>query len=398
MLPLDMAADFGKIIGYITFFLVGAGFGSVLEMGGFGDSRKLAAQFYFRDMTVLKVMFTGIIVACLLIFLTSSIGLLDFSKIFVNQTYLWPGIVGGLIMGVGFIVGGYCPGTSIVSAASLKLDGITFFIGTIIGVGIFGESVTSITTFWNSSFTERLLVSDWLGWSVGATVVAVVLLALAMFYAAEKSEEYFKLKSPADKISWLPTNKLYIGAGTLILLIALLIWAVGQPTPEKKWASLHAKYQPQLDSREVFIHPLEYVKSWNDSSIKLVTLDFRSSTEFENFHLSSAKLATLNDLENKDFIYQLMQLPPQGLVVIVAENDDVASKAWKWLKVQGIGNLYILDGGIQNWNQLFKGLVLPHGNLDLTRPSLKIFDLFPKDSYKEKIKLKTGKKGGGLCS
>ena len=98
MLPLDMAADFGKIIGYITFFLVGAGFGSVLEMAGFGDSRKLAAQFYFKDMTVLKTMFTGIIVACLLIFLTSSAGYLDFSKIFVNQTYLWPGIVGGLIM------------------------------------------------------------------------------------------------------------------------------------------------------------------------------------------------------------------------------------------------------------------------------------------------------------
>jgi rhodanese-related sulfurtransferase len=398
MLPLDMAADFGKIIGYITFFLVGAGFGSVLEMGGFGDSRKLAAQFYFKDMTVLKVMFTGILVACLLIFFTSSVGILDFSKIFVNQTYLWPGIVGGLIMGVGFILGGYCPGTSIVSAASFKLDGLTFFIGTVIGVGFFGESVTSISNFWNSSFTERLLVSDWLGWSVGATVVGVVFLALGMFYAAEKTEEFFKLKSPDDKILWLPTNKSYIGAGALAICMGLLIWTIGQPGPERKWASLKTKYQPQLDSREVFIHPLEYVKTWNDSAIKLVTLDLRSPSEFEKFHLSSAKHATIEDLENKDFIFQLMQLPPQGLVVIVAETDEVASKAWKWLKVQGIGNLYILDGGIQNWNQLFSGLELTHGKLDLTRPSLKIFDLFPKDSYKEKIKLKTGKKGGGLCS
>lgn len=398
MLPLDMAADFGKIIGYITFFLVGASFGAVLEVGGFGDSRKLAAQFYFKDMTVLKVMFTGIIVACLLIFLTSSIGFLDFSKIFVNQTYLWPGIVGGLIMGVGFIVGGYCPGTSIVSAASFKLDGITFFIGTIIGVGFFGESVTSITNFWNSSFTERLLVSDWLGWSIGATVVGVVILALTMFYAAEKTEEYFKRKNPTDTISWLPKNKLYIGSGAFLLMIAITIWTIGQPTPEKKWASLSSKYQPQLDSREVFVHPLEYVKSWNDSAIKLVTLDFRAQSEFDKFHLSSAKSTTISDLENKDFIYQLLQLPSQGLVVIVAENDEIATKAWKWLKVQGISNLYILDGGIKNWLQVFSGKELSHGHLDLSRPPLKILDLFPKDSYKEKIKLKIAKKGGGLCS
>ena len=74
---------------------------------------KLAAQFYFKDMTVLKVMFTAIVVAMVLIFLTTGFGWLDFNLIWVNPTYLWPGIVGGLIMGVGFIVGGFCPGTSL---------------------------------------------------------------------------------------------------------------------------------------------------------------------------------------------------------------------------------------------------------------------------------------------
>jgi rhodanese-related sulfurtransferase len=395
MLPLDMASDFGKIIGYITYFLVGAGFGAVLELAGFGDSRKLASQFYFKDMTVLKTMFTGILVTCVLMFLTSSLGYLDFSKIFVNQTYLWPGIVGGLIMGVGFILGGYCPGTSIVSAASFKIDGITFFVGTIIGVGLFGESVTSISTFWNSSFTERLLVSDWLGWSIGATVVGVAVLALAMFYAAEKTEEYLKLKT----ITWIPTNKTYIVSGVFVLTLALITWSIGQPNPDQKWKSLSSKYQPMLDSREVFIHPLEYVKSWNDAGIKLVTLDLRSQSEFEKFHLNAAKLTTINDLENKDFIWQLQQLPPQGLVVVVADTEEIASKAWKWLKVQGLGNVYILEGGIQNWNQTFAGKALPNGHhLDMSRPPMKIFDLFPKDPYKEKIKLKTGKKGGGLCS
>ena len=35
-------------------------------MSGFGNSRKLAAQFYFTDLTVLKVMFTAIVTAMVL--------------------------------------------------------------------------------------------------------------------------------------------------------------------------------------------------------------------------------------------------------------------------------------------------------------------------------------------
>lgn len=394
MLPVDMSADFGKIIGYLTFFIIGMGFGGSLEMAGFGDSRKLASQFYFKDMTVLKTMFTAIIVACLLIFFTSSLGFLDFSKLFVNQTYMWPGIVGGLIMGVGFILGGYCPGTSIVSAASFKIDGIVFFVGTILGAGLFGESAQTFSEFWNSSFTERILVSDWLGWSVGATVVGVSIMALMMFYAAEKTEEYFR----GEKIIWIPTNKKYIASGAVVLLIAFLTWGLGQPTPEKKWSIMSAKYQPLLMSREVFIHPLEYVKTWNDSGVKLITLDFRSQEEFKKFHLDAAKNTVLDDLKNTAFVTNLMQLPPQGVVIIVADEEAVSVKAWQWLKVQGISNLYILDQGMTNWMQTFVGKELPHEKMDLTRPSLKVLELFPKDSFPLKIKLQTTKKGGGLCS
>jgi hypothetical protein len=139
MLPLDLA-EFGKFVSYLGSFAIGAAFGAVLENAGFGDSRKLAAQFYLKDMTVLKVMFTGILTACLLIFLLAALGYLDVSQLFVNPTFLWPGIVGGLVMGVGFVIGGYCPGTSLVSMASLKVDGMLFFLGAIVGAGVFGET------------------------------------------------------------------------------------------------------------------------------------------------------------------------------------------------------------------------------------------------------------------
>jgi len=105
--PLPVEALYGKIALYAITFLVGLSFGYVLEIGGFGNSTKLAAQFYLKDMTVFKVMFTGVIVAMVLIFGASGMGWLDYNRVYVNPTYLWPGIVGGLIMGVGFIIGGF---------------------------------------------------------------------------------------------------------------------------------------------------------------------------------------------------------------------------------------------------------------------------------------------------
>ena len=105
--PLPLEAMYGKMGFYIIAMLIGVAFGYTLEIAGFGQSRKLAAQFYLTDMTVFKVMFTGIIVAMVLIFGSSAMGWLDYGRVFVNPTYLWPGIVGGLIMGVGFVIGGF---------------------------------------------------------------------------------------------------------------------------------------------------------------------------------------------------------------------------------------------------------------------------------------------------
>lgn len=105
--PFPIEAVYGKIGFYLVALLIGVAFGYLLEMGGFGNSKKLAAQFYLTDMTVFKVMFTGIIVAMTLIFAATGLGLLDYNRVFVNPTYLWPGIVGGIIMGVGFVIGGF---------------------------------------------------------------------------------------------------------------------------------------------------------------------------------------------------------------------------------------------------------------------------------------------------
>lgn len=130
-------------------------------------------------------MFTAIMVAMILIFWSIALGWLDYDEIWVKPTYLWPGIAGGLIMGVGFILGGYCPGTSLVSVATLKLDGAFFLLGIIAGVTLFGETAGLISTFWNSGYLGIFTLPELLHLETGVVVLLVVCLALVMFAGFE---------------------------------------------------------------------------------------------------------------------------------------------------------------------------------------------------------------------
>jgi hypothetical protein len=197
MAPFNLAPLAGSAAYFLVFLLLGLGFGAVLEMSGFGDSRKLSAQFYLRDMTVIKVMFTGIVVAAALIHAASALQLLDLGRVWINPTYLVPGIVGGLIMGVGFIVGGFCPGTSLVAAATLKLDGVMFVLGGLLGALLFGETVRGYAGWWHSTFLGRFTLADWLGLPTGVTLVLLVAMALGTFAFSEWAERRFGGARPA---------------------------------------------------------------------------------------------------------------------------------------------------------------------------------------------------------
>jgi hypothetical protein len=200
MAPLDLSSLVGHGLTSVLYVVTGIGFGFALEQAGFGDSRNLAAQFYLRDMRVLKVMFTAIITALVLMTWASALGLLDASAIFINPTHLWPGILGGLVFGIGFVVGGYCPGTALVSMATLKLDGMFFVAGLAAGMFVFGETIGSYQTFWDTSgFLGEVTLMQAFHLSTGVVVLAVVVMALGMFYGAEKVEAYFAAKDAEEK-------------------------------------------------------------------------------------------------------------------------------------------------------------------------------------------------------
>jgi hypothetical protein len=184
-------------IAYTFAILAGFGFGFVLERAGFGSSRKLAAQFYLRDMTVLKVMFSAIVTAMLGLVVLRTAGVLDFDALYVNPTSIPPQVVGGLIFGVGFAVGGYCPGTAIVAAVTGKLDALAFLGGAAVGILGFAGAYGKIEHFAKSGANQRILLTDWLHLSFGTVAVLVTLLALGMFVGAEWIER--KLRGTGAK-------------------------------------------------------------------------------------------------------------------------------------------------------------------------------------------------------
>lgn len=162
---------------------IGGFFGVILEQAGFSSSRKLVGLFYGYDFTVLRVFFTAGIVAMIGIFAFETFGLLDMSAVYINPTYLWSAIIGGLIMGLGFVIGGYCPGTSVCAASIGKIDAMIFILGAIIGVFIFAEGYEFFEPLYKGSFLGNPRMFQTLGVSQQLFAFLVVVIALFAFYA-----------------------------------------------------------------------------------------------------------------------------------------------------------------------------------------------------------------------
>jgi len=348
MAPYDLAASLGPVAFALVFGAIGFGFGAALEMGGFGDTRKLAGQFYFQDMTVLKVMFTGIIVAAVLVALATSFGLLDMSRVFVNPTYLWPGIVGGLIMGVGFVIGGFCPGTSLVAASTLKIDGMLFLLGALVGVGLFGETVGSFQGFWLSSYMGRFTLPEWLGLPVGVTVLLVVVMALVLFWAGDLAQKVFGQKIPWAEVTKVPGPGTLTFAGSLVAASLFLV-VNGQPSPEAKFARMGPELQRSVEERAIFVDPAEVVALRKDIGVQVAILDLRDERDFNLFHVGGSRRATLPDLESSERLKILLDQPPTTVTFLVGNGEAAALTAWRRLIAQGVPNLYVVDGGMNRW-------------------------------------------------
>jgi hypothetical protein len=190
--PIVLLSDAAEWINLLTGFLIGIGFGFALEQAGFSSSRKLAGMFYGYDTTVLKVFFTAAIVAMVGSQLLKYFGLIDMDLVYVNPYYPYAAIIGGVIMGAGFVMGGFCPGTGISAFSIGKIDALVFLLGGLMGAFLFGETFPYIQNIYMAHPKGAVKLSETLGMSDGVLILMIIIIALIMFWLADKAETKFR--------------------------------------------------------------------------------------------------------------------------------------------------------------------------------------------------------------
>lgn len=215
--------------GLVVAVLIGIAFGFVLERAGFGRADKLAAQFYLRDMRVFKVMFSAIVTAMLGLTIASGLGLTnlrDISESIASFTWIWPMLIGGVVLGIGFIVSGYCPGTSVVAAASGNIDGAVTVAGVVTGTFIYTKLllIPAFAHFHNSGERGAWFLYDIVKVPPALLAAAVTAMAILAFIGAEKVESLMGGTRTAARVRRFA----FAGVGTFAV-VALVTIAIPAP-------------------------------------------------------------------------------------------------------------------------------------------------------------------------
>jgi len=174
--------------GLVLATMIGVAFGWTLERAGLGSARKLVGQFYLRDLTVFKVMFSAIVTAMLGAFWLSRLGIIDLGQIYLPETFIGPQLAGGLVFGIGFVVAGLCPGTSCVAAATGRVDGVATVFGMFMGVLATGLFLPRFAAFYASTPRGAFTLPEAFHLPYGTVVLLIALVALGGFTLAERIE------------------------------------------------------------------------------------------------------------------------------------------------------------------------------------------------------------------
>lgn len=190
--PFFTAADDWSIV---IALIIGIGFGYILESAGFSTSRKLAGVFYGYDFTVIRVFFTAAITAAIGLFYFDYLGWVDLSKLYVNSYFIGSTIVGGIIMGLGFVIGGFCPGTSACAASIGKIDAMIYMGGVLLGAILFDAFYPLYGAFYESNNLGPVTIYESLGMSKEVFLLIFIVFAIIVFYVTTGLQQKISAKT-----------------------------------------------------------------------------------------------------------------------------------------------------------------------------------------------------------
>ena len=339
LVPDIISPELSLILG----LLLGIAFGFVLEQAGFSSCRKLTGLFYGTDFTVLRVFFTAGVTAMSGVLILNHFGLLDMDVVYINPTFLQSAILGGAIMGVGFVLGGYCPGTSICGAAVGKIDGMIFVLGGLFGIFVFGEAYPAVLKIYTAGSYGDLLVSQPLGISQGQFALLLIVVAVSAFAATTWIEKHVNFE--AESFRYPRRAHRWAAAG--VLMLGLILASL----PDRK-ASLLSE---AADSAYQRSHPVERITSDElaflimDGDQHLLPVDVRDAPEFALTSLPRAvniQPVTMLGKEWRDVLSQ-----EQNRKVFFARDEATAVRAATLAGLLGYKNVAVLQGGLDGFNK-----------------------------------------------
>jgi hypothetical protein len=340
--PIESLVTDLREIGLVVGALVGFGFGFVLERAGFGRAPKLAAQFYLVDMTVFKVMFGAIVTAMLGVLVFSGLGLVDLralSEGAVSATFVWPMLVGGGMLGMGFIVSGYCPGTSLVASGSGNIDGIVALFGIFVGSLLYGETFPLVEAFHTSGAQGQVFLYELLPFPPVVIGIAVTAMAVGGFIGAEKVEKIMtaRMKKLAevvvDESRDLPAPRRFVFGVYGVVAVAALV-------------TLFFPVQSDAEVKEAKAVPIgvaDLAQRLVDQPWTVRVIDIREQKKCAEERVMAAECVPAADLDELGLEYSTGS---RMLVLVSDSGTEVPDAALGYP-----GELRLLEGGHAAWHE-----------------------------------------------
>lgn len=331
----------GTSAAFFAALAIGLAFGFALEKAGFGSSRRLAGIFYFRDMTVLKVMFTAVITAMLGLLILAGLGVIDLAEqIYLMPTIFGAQIVGGLIFGVGFVMGGWCPGTAAVGTASGRLDAVVFLAGAVGGSVAFNELYPLVEPLYTWGIQPEPLFA--FGLPPAAFAVLFTLAAVGAFYFAEWAEKRTTGRSKYLRSPFLRTLSvaLVIAAVAVAILPGPSERVAGGPFGPGAAGSEKALLE-SVEAAEDHFEPEALADRLVQGDPGLLAIDVRPAAEYEAFHLRGAVNVPIAELPD-----YLASAGSPETVVLYSTGMTHPAQARDSLTRLGYRNVYMLTDGL----------------------------------------------------
>jgi thiosulfate/3-mercaptopyruvate sulfurtransferase len=249
-------------------------------------------------------------------------------------------VVGGLIFGMGFVVGGWCPGTAAVGFVSGRFDALVFFAGAIIGVFLFNGFFSELEPLYSMKSPVADYIYAVAGMSFSQSALLVTVVAVLAFWFSELVEAKFDFSLVSAR-----GNGLW-GFSVVILLLASMNLLISHP-------SARALLSSGPDARKVLLMaeegldrlaPETFAREKLSGQKRIAVVDVRSRAEYDTWHISGSVHLPLSSI-----IDGLQRYREFDRIVICSDGNARSGQAWVALVAAGFKNVFILDGGLSGF-------------------------------------------------